>query len=72
MNENKPHEFSLNPYTLKGKNIEKLENMVFEMFDKLRADGLIDNDPREPYDKNAFVAPNSVMMFHLYETEDET
>jgi hypothetical protein len=69
---NKPHEFTLKPLTLKGKNIEKLENIVFEMFDKLRSEGIIDNDPREPYEphgKDKFVAPNGVMSFYLYEVQ---
>ena len=66
----KPHEFTLKPLTLKGKNVEKLENIVFEMFDKMRAEGIIDNDPREPYDKDTFVPPNGVMSFYLYETKD--
>ena len=70
MNENKAHEFSLDFFTLKGESVEKIENAVFEMFDKLRSNGIITNDPREPYDKSAVPKPNSVLMFHFYETKD--
>lgn len=70
MSENKPHEFSLGAFTLKGESINKIENAVFEMFDKLRSDNIIINDPREHYDKNAFIKPDRVVMFYIYETKD--
>jgi len=68
MSTNKPHELSMDFFNLKGSNIEKIENAVFEMFDKLRSDGVITNDPRERYDPNTIIEPNKVMSFHLYET----
>ena len=71
MDTNKPHEFSLDFFSLKGEDIEKIENAVFEMFNKMRSDNIITNDPRERYDKNAVPKPNRVISFHLYETKDE-
>jgi hypothetical protein len=70
MDINKPHEFSLDFFNLKGEDIEKIENVVFEMFDKMRSDNIITNDPRERYDKNEVPKPNRVISFHLYETKE--
>lgn len=70
MSTNSPHKFSLDFFNLKGESIEKIENALFEMLDKLHSDGVISNDPRERYDKNTVIKPNKVISFHLYEAEN--
>ncbi|MCK4824193.1 hypothetical protein KA005_51050 [bacterium] len=66
-----PHEFSLSTFALKGKSIDKIENKVFEMFDKMHSDEVITNNPRE-YHKpnNDFIEPDRVLIFYLYETKE--
>ena len=67
---NQPHEFSLSSFTLKGKNIDKMENMILEILDKMHSDSVIINDPRERYKPGEVIKPNKVIMFHIYEIED--
>lgn len=69
MDKNKPHELSLDFFNLKGENVEKVENALFGLLEKMRSDGIITNDPHERYDPNTVIKPNRVISFHLYEAE---